>query len=277
MKHRIFRVAAGACAIFMANGLIAGEELVKWGADAEALKKEWGSKIEFQEMDGKLCGVVDSKAFITGKSFIPVEAGKKYVLSGTFKSLGTKPSKVYYGFRCYCKDKKEIWSSNSNVVLDSATTLAAECNKGDKKIVIKANKKWKPRYAAAFNVKDDFSDLPNRETSSRIVKITPQGENGETMEVELSKPVNKSYPAGTQVRAHSTGYGTYIYTAICGSLIPAEWKTYTSAASIAEPGKMSHKLLRPGTAFVRIIILPNYSKKSDGKMAFTDLTLKVAE
>lgn len=261
----------------MANGLIAEEELVKWSADADALKKEWAGKVEYQEMDGKLCGVIDNSSYIVSKNFIPVEPGKKYTLSGTFKSLGTKPSRVYYGFICYCKDKKTVETTHSNVVPDSAATLAAECNKGDKKIVIKANKAWKPNYAAAFNAKDDFSDLPNREIVYKTVKITPQGENGETMEVELSAPLTKSYPAGTPVRAHSPAYGTFIYTAICGSLVPAEWKTYTGTASIAEPGKMSYKLLRPGTAFVKIIILPNYGKKGDEKMVFTDLNLKVAE
>jgi hypothetical protein len=258
-----------------ANGL-AAEELIKWSSDVETLKKEWSGKVEYQELDGKLCGVVEESSYITSKAFIPVEPGKKYTLSGTFKSLGKKPSKVYYGFKCYDKDKKWISSLHSNVMTGSATVLAADCKKGDKKIVVKANKKWAKNYAVAFNAKDDFSDLPNREIVYKITKVTPL-EGGENVEVELSAAVAKDYPAGTKVRTHTSRYGTYIYTTVCGAALPGTWKTYEETAVLGKPGEMSFKHFRPGTAFVVVIMLSNYRKDDDEKMAFTDLTLKVSE
>lgn len=271
----MFGIVAGVSAFFMTSGLIAGEEpLVKWGADASVLQKQWGGKIKYEKLDNKLCGVVDNKSGIVSKKFIPVEAGKKYTLAGTFKSLGEAPSKIYYGFICYDKKKRQVAHYHSNVILGSATTLAQECKKGDKAIIIKANKKWKKNHAIAFNVKDDFSDLPNRDLIYKITKVTPK--DGD-MELQLSAPARKAYPAETKVRMHSPSYGTYIYTTLVGPKIPKTWKTFSKSATLAKPGQMGWKFLRPGTAFVKIVILPNYAKKKDEKIAFTDLSLKVSE
>jgi len=275
MKRQVFGIVAGVSALFMASGLIAGEEtLLKWDADAASLKKTWNGKIKYEDADGKLCGIVDDRSYITSKKIMPVEVGKKYILTGTFKSLGEAPSRVYYGFICYDKNKKSILTYHSNVILNSGTTLAQECKKGDKTLLIKANKNWAKNYIIAFNAKDDFSDLPNREVIFKIVKVVPKGEN---MELELSKPVSKAYSAGTKVRAHTSACGSYIYTTLVGAPMPKDWKTYSKTATVGKPGQMGWQTLRPGTAFVRIIILPNYSKKKDEKLAFKDLTLKVAE
>lgn len=273
MKHKMFGIVAGVSALFMASGLIAGEE-IKWGEDAAALKKVWSGKIKYENIDSKLCGVIDNKSSITSKKLVPVEAGKKYTLSGTFKSLGKVSSKVYYGFICYDKNKKQIVPQHSNVIIGSGTMLAQACKKGDKILVIKANKKWKKNHIVAFDVKDDFSDLPNRKLAFKIAKIVPKGEN---MELELTAPVSKAYPAGTKLRAHTYACGYYIYTTICGPYIPNTWKTYSGTAVLAKPGQMSHQLLRPGTAFVRVVILPNYGKKKDEKLALKDLKLTVSE
>jgi hypothetical protein len=275
MKRQVFGIVAGVSAFFMASGLIAGEEtLIKWGADAETLKKEWIGKIKYEDLDGKLSGVVDNQNTITTKQFIPIEAGKKYMLSGTFKSLGEEKSKIYYGFICYDKKKQHVVNYHSNVILGSATTLAQECKKGDKALVIKTNKKWKKGLWVAFNAKDDFSDLPNRESFYRITEVVTKGKD---MELKLSVPIKKVYPAGTKVRAHSSKYGTYLYTTIVGAAMPNIWKTYSKSAVLAKSGQMGWQYFRPGTAFVKIVIRPNYGKKKDEKIAFTDLSLKVSE
>jgi hypothetical protein len=274
MKRQIFGIVAGVSALFMTSGLIAEE--VKWAADAEGLKKDWKGKIKYETVDGKLAGVVDNRSDVFSSKLIPVEDGKKYTLSGTFKSLGETPSLTYYGFICYDKNKRKIETFHSNVILGSATTLAQDCKKGDKTIVIKANKKWKLKYYVAFNAKDDFSDLPNYGCGSgdRIAKITPSGDN---MELELLKPLKKSYPAGTKLRAHTSSYGSYVYATVCAKKVPKQWKAYSQNVTIAKPGKMSYQLLRPGTAFVKIVILANYNKKADEKTAFTGLAMKEAE
>ena len=276
MKSQFLGIVAGISAFFIATGVIAEEKaLCEWSDDAAVLKKEWSGKIKYEKIDGKLCGVTDARSYVTSRKFFPVEAGKKYTLSGDFKGLGQEKSKVYFGFMTYDKNKKYVAHYHSNVILGSGTTLVKACKKGSKSLVIKANKKWKKNLTVAFNVKDDFSDLPNRDIIYRIFKVTPQ-EDG-NMLVELTKPVSKDYPEGTKVRTHTSAYGTYTYTTVCGSKLSPEWKSFSNTATIAVPGKMSYKLFRPGTAFVKVLLMPNYGKKKDAKMAFKNLTLKVAE
>ena len=239
----------------------------------QALKKEWNGAIKCEKIDGKLCAVVDNNKTITSKKLTPVKAGKKYILSGSFKSLGKAKSKVYYGFICYDKKKRQINSMHSNVIKGTATSLAKACKKGDKVLVVKANKKWKKgNYAIAFNAKDNFSDLPNREVVYKISKVVPKGAD---IEVQLPKPLRKAYPAGTKVRLHNNSYGYYLYTAVVGNAMPKTWKSYNKSASLAKPGQMGWQYLRPGTAYVRVVILPNYRKKKDEKLAFKDLKLEV--
>lgn len=257
---------------------VALKKIVKKEMSASAkalqiLKKEWNGAIKCEKIDGKLCAVVDNKKNITSKKFTPIKAGKKYILSGSFKSLGKAKSKVYYGFICYDKKKRQISTLHSNVILGSATTLAKACKKGDKVLVLKANKKWKKgNYVIAFNVKDDFSDLPNRNIAYKISKVIPKGAN---IELQLPRALKKTYPAGTKVRMHTSSYGSYVYTAVVGAAMPKTWKSYKKSASLAKPGQMGWQYLRPGTAYVRVIILPNYRKKKDEKIAFKDLKLQV--
>ncbi|MDD5726973.1 MAG: hypothetical protein PHV59_00275 [Victivallales bacterium] len=279
MRNRLLVIGAAVAALGWSIGVIAGEKtLVDWGPDAKTLQGLWSGKVTFENLDGKLCGVTDSTGWLVSKQFIPVEAGRKYILSGTFKSLGNETSKVYYGFRTYDANKKEILPAHSNIVLESETVLAEECKKGDKAVKIKANKKWKAGYfCIAFNIKEDFSDLPNYEVTGKIAKVLPEGDN---ITLELSTPLAKGYPAGTKIRTHACGT-FFVYTTVCGIKIPKTWTSYSKSAELGKPGQAGWRYFRPGTAFVKLIILPNYDKNKDkdkdAKLAFTDLTLKVAE
>jgi len=297
MKRQIFGIVAILSALFITAGITSCQifpetkkeaavkttvkqkapvkELSASDKALQAVKKEWTGNIKCENIDGKFCAVVDNRKTILSEKLTPVKAGKKYLLSGSFKSLGKAPSKVYYGFVCYDKKKRQISTLNSNLVLGSATTLAKACKKGDKTLVIKANKKWKAgNYAIAFNAKDDFSDLPNREIVYKITKVVPKDGN---MELQFAAAVKKAYPAGTKVRMHTAGYGSFVYTTIVGAAMPKTWRTYSNSAVLAKPGQMGWQYLRPGTAFVRVVILPNYAKKKDEKIAFKDLKLNVFE
>ena len=277
MKGQIFRIIALVFALFITFGItscrIFPQETSARAEALQAVSKKWDGKIKYKTTEGKLSAVVDNKADIVSPKFIPVKAGERYILSGSFKSLGKTPSKVYYGFICYDKGKRQIDTFHSNVILDSATTLAEACKKGDKELMIKANNKWqKGNYAVAFNVKDNFSDLPNREVVYKIIKVVPRCEN---MKVQLSKALKKDYPAGTKVRMHTSAHGTYIYTAVCGAVIPKSWKAYEGSVTLGKPGQIGWQYLRPGTAFVKVIILPNYNKGNDERLAFKDLKLVI--
>ncbi len=272
-KSRISGIVAGIMALLISGVVVAEEKtLIKWSDNAPELEKIWEGQIKYENIDGEFCGVSNSGSMIITKELIPVNAVEKYVLSGTFKSLGEEPSKVFYGFRSYDKNKRHITVINALFIPGSATTLAQACKKGDKMVVIKANKKWGKNQAIAFDVNDDFSDLPNYKVD-RIKEIVTNGDN---LELQLANPVPDSYPAGTKVRAHIPHLGSYLYTTVCGVKMPKTWKNFSANATLGKPKmKMSDRnCFYPGTAYVKVFINPNYGKKKDAKLAFKNLTLK---
>ena len=269
MRMKMCGVIVGA--LLMASGVFAKEKvLFNWSA------KDWSGKgFEAENVDGKSCLVTikGSGNKLISKRWFPVEAGKKYILAGTFKSLGKVASTVHYGFACYDQSKRYIPPRYVRVVKDSATILVKSCKAGDKKLIIATNNKWKANQTVAFNVKNDFSDIPNREVSFNILKVVPRGEN---MEIQLSRGVSKAYFSGTKLRVHAGG-SSYTWTACRGKTISHSWESYTGTASIGKIGQEGAVYLLPGTAFVKLGIVANYKLEGDVKLAITDLTLKVTE
>lgn len=259
-------------------GFIGAEEKVflRWAETPDALKKQWAGRYEIKQFpdapDGKFCIVSDNQSPVVSLSFIPVKPDKQYILSGNLKSLGKTPSIAHIGLIMFDKNKKQIDPLNANVVSATATELAVPAKKGDKTILIKDAKGWKISviYGVAFNAMPDFSDLPNCDIVPGVLKIIPRGD---VAEVQLNTPLNKDYPAGTKLREHQFGAGFYIYPAFNGGKVPEQWRNYSGTLGMAKPGESSHSLLRPGTAFVRIIVLPNYRQAKGAAMAVTDLKL----
>ncbi len=276
--------------MLVAGIVSAGEALLKWGNSPEAVKKQWNdTKFKVKKINeapgNGLCIIVnkctwDTPLAPTTAGFIPVEADKKYILSGYFRSTGKELSKLFFGFIPYDAKKKEISSFHTNVIPNTGSELTANAYKGDKSVMIRNGMEWRinlknPKsYAIAFNVKDDFSDLPNRESQYGLVKVIPKGD---VFKIELSKPLNKDYPIGTKVREHSIAYGKYLYTAACGVKVPKEWKEYKGTCTMGKPGRTGWNLFRPGTAFVKILLLANYGQKADAEMQVANIELKEAD
>ena len=278
LSYSVLLFHVGILLLFMTSGISANAKIIyQWGNDSETLKKEWSGNIKIKKLEhapgNGICGIVEDSIMITSKNFFPVKPGTNYTLRGVFKSLGKVPSKFYYGLIPYDKNKRKILYHNTSVIQNTGTKLAVTCQKGDKSIIIKLNENWKVGGCVAFNAKKDFSDLPNYEIKRPVKKIIPRNGN---LELQLGSTVNKIYPAGTGIREHRNG-GGYLYSTACGKVIPKNWQKYIGNIMAAKPEQTSIHYFRPGTAFVKIMILPNYGKKQDEKMAFTNLELKIAD
>ena len=255
----------------MATAAAAEKNLLTWNNEPEVLKKEWSGKVGFKNLDGKVCGYIDSPATVISRKLIPVEPGRQYRLSGEFKGLGKERSILFFGLMTFDKNKQYIAPVNTNIVTGSATVLAKDCRKGDKLLILKSNSKWKAGDTAVFNAKDDLSDLPNRELTGRIRGVVRK-DNG-IMEVQLSAPVKKDWPSGTKMRTHCSHFGEYLYCSAMGAKLPGQWKTFSRIVSPARLGRMGRDIFRPGTAYVKVVILANYAGKKDARTAFADVTL----
>ncbi|MBR4676203.1 MAG: hypothetical protein IKP00_17235 [Victivallales bacterium] len=89
---------------------------------------------------------------------------------------------------------------------DTMTQLVQPTTEKQNFIIVKNNPKWLELYkqgfgVVAFNARQDLSDLPNSNYSTKITDITPDEEN---LRVTFEKELYEEFPAGTNVRLHKT-------------------------------------------------------------------------
>lgn len=207
--------------------------------------------------DGNKAGVWDTKYFkdgngvVTGtigysqirsKEFIPVTAGKKYVVSGEFRLVDPPANlpTLYFGFFPYTADNKMIPFVSIYPIYKKLLVLAKDVKAGDKSIVLKEFAIERPAIHGrfVFNAKEDKSDLPNFDVTPAADWTKTKRNADGTVEVTFKGAINKSYPAGTVLRLHTAG-SSYVYAG--GRKIGSEWITF----------RKEFKTFYPGTAKIK--------------------------
>ena len=134
------------------------------------------------------------------------EPGKSYYITGAVRAAaGSVPGNILLGLRMYDSAGEHIPMHCIYYVEDSITELLEATEPTDKTIVVKDASKWKTaaHMVLAFNAKNDFSDLPNR----NIVEIPPSKieKAGEKWIIHFGKPIGTVLQAGTKIREHYRG------------------------------------------------------------------------
>ena len=194
---------------------------------------------------------------VLSSELIPVDPDKEYTLSLMMKSGGQAESQdVFVGLACYTEEEKPIISQAINRLENTETELLADAVPGDTVLKVKKADQWKssPNTCVAFNVDDSpaVSDLPNFNLSQ--LGIQGVTEKGGAWEIELAKPMSKSYPAGTKIRQHASG-NAYVYCTAIAKTIPKNWKEYSGKIT-GKSDRLSNKQFWPGTRFVQVVIMP---------------------
>jgi hypothetical protein len=223
---------------------------------------------------GRSCFAAQGSASVVSTEFIPVEPAKTYTLTVWMKSLGENASVAYAGYAPFDADKNPIGPETVLVTAGSETTLFEACNKDDKVLKVRAGSKWQAYESAsvAFQADDSgrYADLPNRKLSAYgILKVE---DKGEYWEVQLKDACGQAYPAGTKVREHASG-GTYIYNALGGQTVPAQWAQYTGVIKgVADAGAPPDQWWH-GTKYVKVILLLNYGQDQNFSIAVDDVSM----
>jgi hypothetical protein len=194
---------------------------------------------------------------VLSSELIPVDPDKEYTLSLMLKSGGQAESQeVHVGLACYTEEEKLIISQAINRLENTETELLADAVPGDTVLKVKKADQWKssPNSFVAFNVDDSpaVSDLPNFNLSPMGIQSVT--EKGGAWEIELAKPMTKSYPAGTKIRQHNAG-NSYVFCTVANKTIPKNWKEYTGKIT-GKSDRLSNKQFWPGTRYVQVVILP---------------------
>lgn len=209
---------------------------------------------------------------IVSTKMTKIEPTAQYTLR--FKVKGpadpSKPLNVVGAFAVYDADKREIQPYEVIYVKGTETELAAPAAVGDTVLHLKDASKWrKTARSIAFNVKDDLSDLPNREVLPVCIhEITAK--DG-TYEATLKTPMNKALPAGTRVRQHIYSSPLFVFR----KPVPCEWTGMSGSLSGISDGKNPNHTGKwwPGSVYFRPMVL--VSPKTKDAIEFKDIAVEV--
>lgn len=243
--NKIVKVNAVAADFNTINGrdLVDCKDPAKWQGMVKVNTEKMRSGKNCFELYGKYATRLESE-------IIPVSMKKTYRLSCFMRSLDAgNPASGNFGLLMYDKDKQFITMRNVQPVEYTETVLAAPASKGAKELLIECNNKWLGANLnrVAFNIKDNYEDLPNFNCSPQIKTVIDEGKQ---YKVILTEPISNDYPAHVRVRMHSP-YAAPLFW-IAHGWMPAEWKEcfgiITGEAQSGTPGNSFWK----GTKFVRV-------------------------
>lgn len=249
-----------------------GAEILKPSDASQWFKIRGADPVKLEEIDGENVFVIRGVGDYRSRDFLKIVPGKSYLLSGEFKSAEKSvPAKLFFGLYENDKNGKLITSAYVFAIKDTQTKLLDAAPAGTVTLKVKDASKWQTKVGscAAFNVKSDFSDLPNPRLSPKI-KSVAKVDNGYLL--TLAEPLKHSYPAGTAIRQHRFA-GSYHYTA-GNKMLTADWQSFsiiiTGTAAYGVPVQRWWR----GIDSAALLILANYGGGSDSVMLMKNLKLE---
>ena len=125
------------------------------------------------------------------------------------KNIGDAPARIYVGYTAYTNTGKKVDTSNYPISDKAETIKVLSVDESNNSLLLKTNAVPGKRSIIAYNVKDDFSDLPNFNLLPGEINETHKESDG-TVRVAMSKPLEQKIKEEDTVRVHARG-GTYIY------------------------------------------------------------------
>ncbi len=229
--------------------------------------------------------------------YIPVEIGKRYILSLYAKSGDysggnyNAANKQSFGIALYDIDKNVIEAHHSSKTSESTdTTLAVALNPGDTTITLADATGWYSgvyapnRNIVWFGYANSYGYTYPDYSYSRFVSSTYSSNyslgawdvggvtgNVITLRVPWAGP---GIAAGVAVRNLSYGT-TYKYIALNKVAVPNTWTSYSGYIGPGVPVNAvdAVNLFRPGVAFIRFLHLVNYHGAADNNVRLSGISL----
>lgn len=182
---------------------------------------------------------------------VPINPKQNYRLVGAFKAApGSEGTKIIFGLLFCGSDGKPL--SNYSVVPVEGTqnVLKKDAELNTQSVLLESvGQSWptEGRFALAFDVKDDYSDIPN----PKVFAITSATAEGDGLKVVFEEPLPEGFPAGTPVRLHQST--DPVFTPIKAT---GEWEEHSLKIGGQAAAGASHPQLRgkfwPGASAVLI-------------------------
>lgn len=218
---------------------------------------------------------VQGRVTLVSRDSFDIQPGKTYTLKGSFKSAGAEGAKLYFGFRQFDKNGRDIQTLNTDTIAWTDTVLIKPAKAADKTLFVKNAMKWK-KYSTcviAYHTSTNFQDLPNFNILENYAKSTKKIDTDE-WEITLSKSVGIDLPAGTNIRQHGGKGAGEMYTG--GYLTTSnQWQTLTGSASGKLQKGFSFQQWAPGAVKAKVCIRMNWNNsKAATEMKNITLVIK---
>lgn len=226
--------------------------------------------------DGSENGCIEIKGAYTflSSDYIPVTPEDTYELFVRLKSCGTTLSNSYVGVGCYDANKNLISVSNSYNISSCRTTLATAINNGDTTVTLTSGTGWsndQPGVVLHYKELGIFDKLNYNNYETPRIRVPYLSISGNVL--TLKDPWSGgTIPAGTKVSRCSSG-STFSYALKAGGSTPNTWTNYTATMTGYTNGDYSENKFRPGTKYVRFLILANYQQTASEVMRVTNMRI----
>ena len=223
-----------------------------------------------------------------GDDFVSVDVTESYQLSGWARSGNDEGgeyhanNRQYFGFASYDIDDSIILPRHVLKVAGAADTrLAQTLRPGDTQIVLEDASGWSDAGAAHqrsfawYGYSDNTGHVYEDYTYTRNVKYNDVWDVGaidyETNTITLQTSWDgPELTAGVAVRNAQSG-GTYNYAALVGS-VSSEWTQYQ--ATISGVSSTDATSFRPGTAYIKPLLLTNYDAQDGNLVTWKDVEVR---
>ncbi len=192
----------------------------------------------------------DQWRIVSSRPLIKIEPTAQYKIDAEIRRCEKSDEKLVFsgGFAVYDADKREIQPYEVTYIKGTETELAEDVKVGDAAIKLKDGSQWRqmPHVSIAFNIKDHYGDLPNRDVFLSGLKRLVRKDG--CTELEFKTPLKKAYPAGTRVRQHLWSSGLYF---VSTPATEDEFKKISGSISGISDGKTPyhHGKFWPGAVY----------------------------
>ncbi|HPA59550.1 MAG TPA: hypothetical protein PLF39_06840 [Synergistales bacterium] len=201
---------------------------------------------------------------ITSGEYIPIDTDLKYHLQAALRT-GKVDTRIYAGLACYNSNMADIRPYHAFRCASVDTVLYSVASQGSTVVdIIPPSSSWRSptNTAIQFNISEDYSDLPNSNVSF-INSIDTSPSSYWRLTLSPSYPVPATFPAGTPVGNTYSG-GNYNYCLLSNNVTSAQWTlritSMTGINNVNSPAFDDYRLFQRGTAYVRFLLLANYSQ-----------------
>lgn len=207
----------------------------------------------------------------------PVDPKKSYRLSGEFRILNaTLPiTQFLFGFNPVDENGRTVFVFQVNAPKEfPLAQLQVPALEGDTEIILNDVGWTIPvgHLNLGFDAQEDFSDLPNRNTSPRLVQNGIRRLSSGNVAVKLTRPLKGSFPANTLVRMLADG-PTFQYVG-AGTQPGSEWVKWTGVIKgIHKPGNIGPQHWYYGTKGARIMLRCFQQGMENSVLEFRNVTV----